>query len=63
MPSIFRRKEKKTKEEQVKKTELEELCADDKETYDALFSVMFLDPTKIHVPMQQAAENAKKSEK
>lgn len=62
MPSIFRRKEKKTKEELVKKTDLEEFCADDKETYDALFSVMFLDPRKIHVPMKQAAENAKKSE-
>jgi hypothetical protein len=63
LPSIFRRKKKKTKEEPVKKTDLEELCADDKETYDALFSVMFLDPRKIHVPMKQAAENAKKSEK
>lgn len=63
MPSIFRRKEKKTKEELVKKTDFEELCADDKEAYDALFSVMFLDPRKIQVPIKQAAENAKKSEK
>lgn len=63
MPNIFRRKEKKTKVEPVKKTELEELCGDDKETYDALFSIMFLDPRKIPTSMKQAAENGKKSEK
>lgn len=62
MSFIFGRKEKK-KEELVKKTNLEELCAGDKEVYDALFSVMFLDPRKIQVSMKQAVENAKRNEK
>jgi hypothetical protein len=44
-------------------TELEQLCGDDKETYEALFNTMFLDPRKIGVSMKEAAENAKKFEK
>jgi hypothetical protein len=66
LPSIFRRKkeEKRASVEPAKKmTELEELCGDDKETYEALFPVMFLDPRKIETPMKQAADNAKKREK
>jgi hypothetical protein len=44
-------------------TGLEQLCADDKETYEALFSVMFLDPRKIETTVKQAADNAKRFEK
>ncbi|MEM0057597.1 MAG: hypothetical protein QXG09_01795 [Candidatus Bathyarchaeia archaeon] len=50
-------------EPQKQITELEQLCGDDKETYEALFNVMFLDPRKIGVTMKEAAENAKKFEK
>lgn len=62
----FRKKkeEKKTDTETTKViTELEELCGDDKETYEALKNTMFLDPRKITVSMKEAAENAKKFEK
>jgi hypothetical protein len=44
-------------------TELEQLCADDKETYEALLPVMFLDPRKIETTVKQAADNAKRLEK
>ncbi len=65
--NIFRRKkEKGTKTTNVEArqiTELEKLCGEDKETYEALFNVMFLDPRKVGVSMEEAAENAKKFEK
>ncbi|MEM3641364.1 MAG: hypothetical protein QXH37_05545 [Candidatus Bathyarchaeia archaeon] len=64
---FLRRKEKKedakTMESQREMTELEKLCGDDKETYEAVLSTMFLDPRKIGVSMKEAAENAKKFEK
>jgi len=44
-------------------TELERLCGDDKETLEALFHTMFLDPRKIGASMKEAADNAKKLEK
>jgi hypothetical protein len=44
-------------------TELEKLCWNDKETYQALFGIMFLDPRKTGTTMKEAAENAKKAEK
>ena len=44
-------------------TQLEQLCADDKETYEALAPVMFLDPRKVETTVKQAAENAKRFEK
>ena len=44
-------------------TQLEQLCADDKETYESLVPVMFLDPRKIETTVKQAAENAKRFEK
>jgi hypothetical protein len=44
-------------------TELEQLCANDKETYEALLPVMFLDPRKIETTVKQAADNAKRFEK
>ena len=44
-------------------TELERLCGDDKETYEALFHTMFLDPRKVESSIEEAVENAKKLEK
>lgn len=64
---IFKRKKgeeiKTTTTEAVQMTDLEKLCGDDKETYEALFNVMLLDPRKVGVSMEEAAENAKKFEK
>ena len=60
----FRKKEKIIEVETKKTiTELEELCGDDKETYEALRHTMFLDPRKTGTSMKEAAENAKKFEK
>jgi hypothetical protein len=61
--SIFGRKKEKVVEQAKKSTELEQLLGGDKETYDALYPVLFLDPRKIEVSMKGAAENAKRSEK
>ena len=58
------RKKKKTDVETTKTiSELEQLCGDDKETYEALFHTMFLDPRKVGTSMKEAADNAKKFEK
>jgi len=62
------RKKKKEEKVEVKSTktiitELEQICGDDKETYEGLLNTMFLDPTKIGISMKEATENAKKSEK
>ena len=61
----FRKKKKEEINIEAKKTitELEQLCGDDKETYEALHNTMFLDPTKTGTSMKEAAENAKKYEK
>jgi hypothetical protein len=61
----FRKKKKGVKpaEEVKKPTELEMLCGDDKETYEALSTTMFLDPRKIKTSMKEAEENAKKFKK
>lgn len=60
----FRKKEKKIEIETKKTiTELEQLCGDDKETYEALLNTMFLDPRKVGTSMKEAADNAKKFEK
>ncbi len=63
MLGIFGKKKEKEEEPIKKPTPLEELCGNNKETYEALFSVMFLDPRKVEVSMKEAAENAKKNEK
>lgn len=41
-------------------SELEQLCGDDKQTYEALQHTMLLDPRKVGTSMREAAENAKK---
>ncbi len=59
-----KKEEKNTNMEHAKIiTKLEELCGDDKETYEALFHTMFLDPRKVESSMKEAVENAKNFEK
>jgi hypothetical protein len=59
-----RTEEKKSDVEHERKvSELEQLAGNDKETYEALCSTMFLDPRKIEISLKQAADNAEKSEK
>ena len=60
------RKKKKTNIETTNTkliSELEQFFGDDKDTYDALFHTMFLDPRKVGTSMKEAADNAKKFEK
>jgi len=59
----FRKKKKVDVETARPMSELEQLCGDDKETYEALVETMFLNPKKIGTSMKEAAENAKKFEK
>lgn len=61
----LRKKKEKQKETKniAAKSELEELCGNDKETYEALFNTMFLDPRKPEVSIKEAAEKARKFEK
>jgi hypothetical protein len=62
----FRRKKKEQKikvESEKSLTELEQICGDDQETYEALSNAMFLDPRRIDVSMSTAAKEAKKLEK
>ncbi|HYB68073.1 MAG TPA: hypothetical protein VEC97_00845 [Candidatus Acidoferrales bacterium] len=64
MQRFRRRGDKKSDvEHEEKVSELEQLAGDDRETYEALFSTMFLDPRKVETSLKQAADNAKKSEK
>ena len=64
MRRLRRREEKKSNvEDKQNVSELEQLAGSDKETYEALFSTMFLDPRKVETSLKQAADNAKKSEK
>ena len=64
MQRLRRRGEKKSDVEREEKvSELEQLAGNDRETYEALFSTMFLDPRKVETSLKQAADNAKKSEK
>lgn len=66
MARVFGRGKKKSKTGTVgvkKLTALEQICGSDKEAYEALFPVMFLDPRKVDVTMKQAVDNAKRAEK
>ncbi len=66
-PSLFRRGEKTeapdTEPEEVKVTELDWICGDDKEVCKALLRTMFLDPRKIAVTTKDAAKRAADAEK
>jgi hypothetical protein len=68
--SFFKKLIRKKKKEgrkvatgEVKKIELEEICGDDKEVYEALVDTMFLDPRKVGTSMEEAAKKAKDFEK
>ena len=71
MGLLDRFRKKKTKEQAQTKqtkgvkeaTELEKICADDKESYEALRESMFLDPRKLDVSMKDSIEKAKSFEK
>lgn len=71
MGLLDRFRKKKTKEQaqtkqakEVKEaTNLEKICADDKESYEALRESMFLDPRKLDVSMKDSIEKAKSFEK
>jgi hypothetical protein len=65
LPSIFGKKEEEVKVDLKEKMapDLDKLCGNDKETYEALVKTMFVDPRKVGVSMEEAAENAKKLEK
>ena len=71
MGLLDRFRKKKTKEQAQTKqakeveeaTDLEKICADDKESYEALRESMFLDPRKLDVSMKDSVEKAKSFEK
>lgn len=44
-------------------TDLEEICGEDKEVYEALFETMYLDPRKIRYTIDEALERAKEWER
>lgn len=54
---------RKTAETTGMLTQLEQLCGNDKQIYEALHHVMFLDPRKVETPLKQAIEKAKSYEK
>jgi len=57
---LFRKKEIK---EKPKLTELEQICLNDSEVYEALKDTMFLNPLRIDVSFDDAVSNARKFEK
>ncbi len=63
----FRKKkaeeEKEKKEEMEEMSDLEKICMDDKEAYEALRGTMFLDPRNIETPLKDAVKKAKDFEK
>jgi len=64
LDKLFRKKKEK-KIEEVKETitDLEKLCGDDKELYQALYDTMPPDPRRSDVSMEEAVQKAKDFEK
>ncbi|RLI22728.1 hypothetical protein DRO54_00335 [Candidatus Bathyarchaeota archaeon] len=67
---LFKRKKKgeeeeieKTSEKEREITDLEKLCSDSPETFEALKDTMFLDPRKIDTSFEDAISKAKELEK
>jgi hypothetical protein len=58
-----KKEEKKNLPEAKKPTELEMICGDDKEVYEALLWTMHSDPRKLGVSIEEAAKKAKEFEK
>jgi len=68
LDSLLRRKKKKeelleTPVENRPTSELEEICKDALEVYEALENTMFLNPTKIKISIKDAVAKAKELEK
>jgi len=68
--SFFKKFIRKKKEEakvatpqEIKKTELEEICGDDKEVYEALKNTMYLDPRWVKKSIEEVISEAEKFEK
>lgn len=59
----FKRKKEKKQPEEVKPTDLERICGEDKEMYKALQHTMLLDPRKVGMTMDDAAKEAAEFEK
>ncbi len=60
----FRKKKVEEKKEEVEEmSDLEKICMDDKEAYEALRGTMFLDPRKVETSLKEAIEKAKDFEK
>ncbi len=57
---FFKKKKEmeKLKPEEDKETDLENICGNDKEAYNALRHTMFYDPRKVKVTMKDAAKKA-----
>jgi len=64
---LFKRKKKEKLEEiqpeKVEITDLEKICADDREAWTALRHTMFLDPRKIQATLEDAVKKAADFEK
>lgn len=58
-----KKKEEKIEEVKEATTDLEKLCGDDKELYQALYDTMPPDPRRSNVSMEEAAKEAKDFEK
>ena len=62
-PLGFGKKEEKQVETAKALSELEQICGDDKEAYEALYHTMILNPKKVDTSLKDAIENAEKFEK
>ncbi len=62
-PLGFGKKEEKQVETAKALSDLEQICGDDKEAYEALYHTMILNPKKVDTPLKDAIENAEKFEK
>jgi hypothetical protein len=61
---IFRKKKAEAeKEEKEEMSDLERICMDDKEAYEALRGTMFLDPRKVETSFKEVVKKAKDFER
>lgn len=63
MSPLFGKKEEKKAETIKALSDLEQICGDDKEAYEALYHTMILNPKKVETPLKDAVENAKRFER
>jgi hypothetical protein len=62
-PLGFGKKEEKHAETAKTLSDLEQICENDKEAYEALYHTMILNPKKVDTSLKDAIENAKRFEK